>query len=124
MVGSCARCGDIAGGKIFRVGNSVYHQTCLTCSVCDVSLVGVPFSVDDDERIYCEKDYARLHAPQCSVCKSPIVPRQGETTAARIKALGRDFHTWCFVCEGCGKILGEEFYPLDNKPYCYTCRKT
>jgi len=124
IVGSCARCGQAAVGKIFQVASDVYHQDCLTCCVCDDSLVGVPFSVDDDQKIYCQDDFNRLYATHCSVCSRPIVPKKGESTASRIKALGRDFHPWCFVCDKCGEVLGEEFYHLHNKPYCLSCRRS
>ena len=41
----------------------------------------------------------RLFAYQCSVCSKPIVPKEGQTKAPRIRALDRDFHPQCFKCE-------------------------
>ena len=41
----------------------------------------------------------RKFASSCSVCKLPILPKRGETVAARLRALGRDFHPECFKCE-------------------------
>ena len=31
--------------------------------------------------------------------RQPILPKPGETAAARLRALGRDFHPECFKCE-------------------------
>ena len=41
----------------------------------------------------------RKFAYICSVCKNPIVPKEGQTKAPRIRALDRDFHPQCFKCE-------------------------
>ena len=78
----------------------------------------------------------------------PIVPKKGETSAAMLRALDRDFHPECFKCEvgisdysdfpmfviiivfmqDCGLVLdsrvsGSECYPVDNKPLCAKCSK-
>ena len=36
---------------------------------------------------------------ECFCFRQPILPKQGETAAARLRALGRDFHPECFKCE-------------------------
>eukprot|EP00092_Neocalanus_flemingeri_P033618 GFUD01036546.1.p1 GENE.GFUD01036546.1~~GFUD01036546.1.p1 ORF type:complete len:566 (-),score=130.78 GFUD01036546.1:276-1925(-) len=125
-LGNCERCGKVVEGKILRVSGGVYHPECFTCVACKESVVGVPFSLDDDKQIYCSEDYKRKHAAMCSVCSEPIVPKKGETSAARLRALGRDFHPECFKCEDCGLVLdsritGAECYPVDNKPLCAKC---
>ena len=38
-------------------------------------------------------------APRCSFCKKPIVPREGQKTAPRLRVMDRDFHPKCFQCE-------------------------
>ena len=50
-------------------------------------------------QIYCTEDYNRKKAPKCSFCKKPIVPKEGQKTAPRLRALGRDYHPQCFQCE-------------------------
>ena len=42
-----------------RLSTSVYHPECFTCTVCAVSLVGVPFHVDADNNIYCDLDFKK-----------------------------------------------------------------
>jgi len=128
MLGNCERCGKVVEGKILKVSEGFYHPECFTCVVCDINLVGVPFSRDDDKKVYCSDDYKKKHAALCSACSEHIVPKKGETTAARIRALGRDFHPECFKCEDCGLVLdsrkpGSECYPVNNTPLCLECSK-
>jgi len=99
MLGNCERCGKVVEGKILKVSGGFYHPDCFTCMICKESLIGVKFSLDDDKNVYCQEDYQRKHAATCSACREPIVPKKGETSAARLRALGRDFHPECFKCE-------------------------
>jgi hypothetical protein len=46
-----------------------------------------------------QDDYAKKKAFKCSYCKKPIVPKEGQNTAPRLRAMGRDFHPDCFKCE-------------------------
>jgi len=128
MLGNCERCGSVVEGKILKVSGGFYHPDCFTCVVCEMSLVGVSFSLDDDKNVYCSEDYRKKHAAVCSACSQHIVPKTGETTAARLRALGRDFHPECFKCEDCGMLLdsrkpGSECYPVNNTPLCMQCSK-
>ena len=41
----------------------------------------------------------RKQAAVCSECNEHILPGPGETQAVRIRALGRNFHTYCFKCK-------------------------
>ena len=50
-------------------------------------------------QVYCTEDYNRKRAPKCSFCKKPIVPKEGQKSAPRLRALGRDYHPQCFQCE-------------------------
>jgi len=128
LLGNCERCGKVVEGKILKVSEGFYHPDCFTCVVCKMNLVGVAFSRDDDKKVYCSDDYMKKHAVLCSACSEHIVPKKGETTAARIRALGRDFHPECFKCEDCGLVLdsrkpGSECYPVNNTPLCIECSK-
>ena len=46
-----------------------------------------------------KEDYNMKKAIKCSYCKKPIVPKPGEKTVPRLRALGKDFHPTCFKCE-------------------------
>jgi len=114
--------------RIMKVSGSLFHPDCFTCTVCQKSMVGVPFSLDDDKKIYCAEDYQRKHASICSACSQPILPRAGETSAPRLRAMGRDFHPACFKCQDCSLVLdsripGCECYPLGDTPLCGDCNR-
>ena len=130
----CRKCGQPVQGKLVKLSGSSYHPECFSCQViiifnliqenntrsycdqtCKISLVGVPFNVDEMKNIFCADCFKRYYlnfsnsynnfcesrkfASSCSVCKLPILPKRGETVAARLRALGRDFHPECFKCE-------------------------
>jgi len=60
IVGTCSRCGLLGEGKIFQVSGGLYHEACLSCIICCVSLVGKQFGLGKDNSIYCPDDFARL----------------------------------------------------------------
>lgn len=76
---------------------------------------------DEKKEIYCNKDYEKLFAEKCYKCKRPIVPTEGSNVAAKLRALGQDYHPDCFKCEKCGLILEDGCYPKNNRPYCLDC---
>jgi len=91
-----------------------------------MDMCGVPFSVDDQNKIYCTDDFTKKFAALCTVCRKPIVPKEGQTTAPRIRALDRDFHPSCFKCEDCHMVLdsrvkGKECWPIRSHVLCYNC---
>ena len=90
---------DVSGTEIVRITGACFHPACFTCVECDKKLVHESFISDDKFNIYCEDDYNRKKACKCSYCKKPIVPRPGEKTVPRLRALGKDFHPNCFKCE-------------------------
>ena len=92
---------DVSGTEIVRITGACFHPACFTCVECDKKLVHESFISDDKFNIYCEDDYNRKKACKCSYCKKPIVPRPGEKTVPRLRALGKDFHPNCFKCEVC-----------------------
>ena len=53
----------------------------------------------EDDTQNSKRLFFRIFAFKCSVCNKPIVPKEGQTKAPRIRALDRDFHPQCFKCE-------------------------
>lgn len=53
----------------------------------------------EDDTQNSKRLFFRIFAFKCSVCNNPIVPKEGQTKAPRIRALDRDFHPQCFKCE-------------------------
>merc|ERR1739844_820190 len=95
----CGKCGTEIESEAVRTTGSVYHADCFKCEVCKCSLCDMTFSTDDQNRLYCPQDYTKRFAAHGSVCKSAIVPKEGQTKASRIHALDKDFHPHCFKCE-------------------------
>jgi len=51
----------------------------------------------------------------CATCRKPI-------HAQLMQALGKSYHTSCFVCTNCGESLGTgTFYQTDGNPNCQRC---
>ncbi len=91
--------------------------------------------------------FSRKRAPRCSFCKKPIVPKDGQRTAPRLRAMDRDFHPECFQCEvsrrdthfiltqikllyfqECSMVLdsrvkGKECYPFKGHILCLKCNR-
>jgi len=125
----CPRChNDVSGTEIVRITGACFHPACFTCVECDKKLVHESFISDDKFNIYCEDDYNRKKAAKCAYCKKPIVPKPGQKTVPRLRALGKDFHPDCFKCEDCGMLLdsrvkGKECYPWRNHVLCLRCNR-
>jgi len=80
------------------------------------------------KNIYCVADWALRKAYRCVTCKKAIVPAEGQKTAPRLRALGKDYHPDCFKCEDCGLLLdtrkkGRECYPHKDHIYCLKCNR-
>jgi len=125
-LGNCKKCGELVEGRIMKVSDMAYHPDCFCCVVCEKSVVGEPFTQDEENNIYCTEDFIKKNAAVCASCGELIVPKKGETTTERLRALGKDFHPECFKCEDCALVLnsGEEIarcYPIDGQPFCAKC---
>jgi len=127
MKDTCVVCNNPVEGEHVKIaGDITFHPQCFNCQVCAKSLVGKTFSTDDKNQVYCPECYTKKFAYICSVCKQPIVPKEGQTKAPRIRALDRDFHPQCFKCEDCSKVLdsrikGSECWPIRHHILCYKC---
>ena len=122
----CCKCLSPILDRILRATGKPYHPQCFTCVVCNLSLDGVPFTVDATNRIHCIEDFHRRFAPKCSVCKDPIMPEKGQEETVRVVALDRSFHVSCYRCEDCNLQLtsdeeGRGCYPLDDHVLCKGC---
>ena len=72
---------------------------CFSCITCKKDLSHDQFVMDENKNIYCSEDWAKQKAYRCTTCKKPIVPSEGQKTAPRLRALGKDYHPNCFKCE-------------------------
>ena len=63
--GVCGGCeGEVSPSDSLSVGNTVFHHACLTCQVCSRNMEGKSVVMDNNNRVYCTEDYARLVGPQ------------------------------------------------------------
>ncbi|VVC45086.1 Zinc finger, LIM-type [Cinara cedri] len=111
--------------KILKATGHAFHASCFHCVICLQILNGIPFTVDTKNQIYCISDYLKKFAPQCGICKLPIVPKSGEGKIIRYVALNQSFYIGCYRCEDCGGSLGKNSegiacYPL-YKHLCKSC---
>jgi hypothetical protein len=108
-----------------RLDSVLYHPSCLSCCAAEHVEQGSKEARSDstnsmDEqlaalegqrwfqvagRIYCLKDYIRLHGTACAQCRQII-------TTGCVRALGQSWHADCFSCAGdCGRALSaDKFY--------------
>lgn len=119
----CSSCHNLITDRILRAVGEKFHPDCFSCSICLTNLASVPFTVDDNNKIYCIEDYYKLYAPVCSVCNGRIIPDPGSEEALRVIVMGRDYHVNCFKCDLCNTLLqsGKGCYPLNNKLHCLNC---
>ncbi|KAJ3431099.1 paxillin-b [Anaeramoeba flamelloides] len=84
------------------------------CDECNSKIVGQ--SITFKNKTYHEDCFNKKFI--CSVCDNPITDGKVITSES-----GRLFHTGCFKCEGCSKMIsGSEGYAeRDSKIYCKDC---
>ncbi|XP_059079452.1 LIM domain-containing protein 1-like isoform X2 [Tigriopus californicus] len=125
----CLKCREPVVGKVITINcGSSYHPDCFSCQVCKKTLVNLPFVSDDKHQIYCPEDWNKKKAAKCAFCKKAIVPKNGQKTASRLRAMGKDYHPECFQCEDCNLVLDSkdrfrQCYPYKNHVLCYKCNR-
>jgi len=118
----CEKCGQIIGYngkevcKELRFDGKPYHEWCLTCDMCKVSIAG-KLVKKKDNKIICEDCFRQHYLPKCSHCNQAF--QQGDE---RILYDNQIFHQKCFVCTDCKKPVDKnKFYKSENTLKCYPC---
>lgn len=95
----CCVCSRPILDRILRATGKPYHSECFTCTVCGKELEGIPFTVDNANKIHCIDDFNKKFAPRCCVCRMPIISEPNQPETVRVVALDRSFHIRCYRCE-------------------------
>lgn len=115
---NCAKCGEVAKGRVMRALGKTWHADCFACVVCNSALSG-KFAVvphGDHKGMPCCTDCRKTFMPKCEVCGEPAF-------GSVIKTQGKVWHTNCFNCSKCGSHLESFALDADGKPECPTCHK-
>lgn len=98
--------------------NQYWHMSCFVCSQCFRSFGEKHEYYNVYSRLYCERDFKILFAPNCSRCKNFIIGRF-------IRALNKTWHANCFLCHNCNLPLADLGFlksSLDKSlALCHTC---
>ncbi|CAF0747191.1 unnamed protein product [Brachionus calyciflorus] len=109
----CTSCYQVIRGPFISAVGKIWcpnHFICANPS-CGVSLHEIGF-VEENGKLYCEKDFETYFAPKCAKCSHTIL---GECCYA----LEKTYHSECFVCAKCKQTIGSgNFHIEDGVPYC------
>ncbi|XP_067873477.1 filamin-binding LIM protein 1 isoform X2 [Heterodontus francisci] len=122
----CGKCRKTIMDQITRALDKAFHPECFTCVVCNRLIGSERFGVNQAKEIHCLEDFQRRYAPQCCVCKMPIIPETAKEECLNIELFGLHFHVNCYRCEKCGILLSpdpteEGCFPLNMHILCKTC---
>ncbi|XP_046554331.1 LIM/homeobox protein Awh-like [Haliotis rubra] len=112
----CFTCCDVITDQYYlRAGDHVWHEHCLRCCVCQVTLGGHSTCFVRDGNIFCQRDFAQVYKTKCSSCLRPI--ESGDW----VRSAGENmYHLACFSCSTCQRQLstGEDFAIHDGRVLC------
>uniref|UniRef100_A0AC34QRJ8 LIM zinc-binding domain-containing protein n=1 Tax=Panagrolaimus sp. JU765 TaxID=591449 RepID=A0AC34QRJ8_9BILA len=118
IIGKCGKCYETVfdNNQVTYAMDSIFHEQCLTCSICKQPLRNKKFYRSDGKN-YCEEDYF-LNNPaekmiRCAVC-------EGQIADMVLQALGKSYHPRCFRCCHCGQCLDGVPFAVDgnNRVFC------
>ena len=91
-VPNCAACHQLIRGPFISAVGKIWCPNHFVCAhpSCGISLEDIGF-VEENGKLYCERDFEKYFAPRCNKCQASIV---GECCYA----LEKTFHPQCFTC--------------------------
>ncbi|CAF1022395.1 unnamed protein product [Didymodactylos carnosus] len=95
----CIQCDHLIMDTVLQAIGNTYHPGCFRCHICNECLDGVPFTIDNEHRIFCLYDYHNTYAPRCAKCNYPICPEEGYDETVRVIAMNKNYHVSCYKCE-------------------------
>ncbi|KAJ2464339.1 Transforming growth factor beta-1-induced transcript 1 protein, partial [Coemansia sp. RSA 2320] len=114
--GTCDQCHAPLGDEYVNVLGRRFHVTHFVCEDCGIPLYALGGYLQDPnggEKFYCQRDYLQRFSPSCHACSVQI------TSGEMAVALGRTYHSDCFVCSICqSPFIGDVCYEHDSQPLC------
>ena len=113
---TCAGCKQSLKGvlRLLTAMDQEWHPNCFVCSNCRGGFDG------DDGKFFVRdgaplcKNCSLAEAPKCAACNKPCTDN-----FLKAKALGdTSWHSECFVCGTCKKVIDGSFIVRDMKPFC------
>ncbi|KAJ2657037.1 Transforming growth factor beta-1-induced transcript 1 protein [Coemansia sp. RSA 1199] len=112
----CDTCHTPLGEEYVNVLGRRFHVTHFVCEDCNIPLYALGGYLQDpngSQKFYCQRDYLQRFSPACHACSVPI------TSGEMVVALGRTYHSDCFVCSICqSPFVGDVCYEHDSQPLC------
>ncbi|KAJ1869453.1 Transforming growth factor beta-1-induced transcript 1 protein [Coemansia sp. RSA 1722] len=112
----CDVCQSPLGEEYVNVLGRRFHVTHFTCEDCNIPLYALGGYLQDPNgasKFYCQRDYLQRFSPSCHACSVQI------TSGEMVVALGRTYHSDCFVCSICqSPFIGDVCYEHDSQPLC------
>jgi len=110
----CQKCSYIiASNSAMEVDGKLWHPECFTCTICAIPLKKF---YEKDNKLFCNNCIPQAAGHKCARCSKPL----GDVYT---KAIGKVWHEECFLCQSCGKGIGETFVQREGFPYCDDCEK-
>ena len=96
---SCAHCHlQIKEETLAIVGDLSLHESCLTCTTCNIPLDNTCFAMQS--RLYCKQHFINIFGPKCGSCC------KGFDLDEDVRIVdGETFHLACFTCQVCSVPL-------------------
>eukprot|EP01099_Mayorella_cantabrigiensis_P003982 TRINITY_DN2989_c0_g4_i1.p1 TRINITY_DN2989_c0_g4~~TRINITY_DN2989_c0_g4_i1.p1 ORF type:complete len:266 (+),score=56.70 TRINITY_DN2989_c0_g4_i1:71-868(+) len=104
--------------KFKTVESKSYHNECLICDVCGISVSD--YFQEKAGKILCDFHYQEImdiENPKriCCKCSEKIV-------GPYLEGEGKSYHPDCYVCEGCNiGLKDKKAYAIQKQPYCQHC---
>ncbi|KAJ1738532.1 Transforming growth factor beta-1-induced transcript 1 protein [Coemansia sp. RSA 1086] len=112
----CGTCKTPLGDEYVNVLGRRFHVTHFVCDDCNIPLYALGGYLQDpsgSRKFYCQRDYLQRFSPACHACSVQI------TSGEMVVALGRTYHSDCFVCSICqSPFVGDVCYEHDSQPLC------
>lgn len=115
----CNKCKNPILDTVLTFMNEEYHESCLTCSLCNGKLIGMSIYTDKQKLPYCVECFTKKEAKKCQKCARPIAPNQ-----TNIIFEEKPYHKECFTCGTCRRAISADesfFKGADENIICEEC---